>query len=360
MKTLNTESLLRDWKWVVGIVALLMALSFGLNYLSAGNDLAEQRAEMIEDGIPAASIDLPTTKAEAIDRTFGKLYDLMDLINLVALVAVAGLIGFYVLKVHYPKTLAKFGEELDEGFREMRPAERTRWKIGVWALIVFAIVHGRAKAEEELALDVSPKSIERIVYYEVGGRAYFEKFLTKPTVPAWQSTASGVTVLFGVDVGHMSKAQIAAAMEGIVPAHEIRLLQSVAGMQGRNAYYNGLPKVRHLRFTWDQAQAVFERDTLPRFTRLTAQAFRLERGRLHPHENGALVSLVFNRGASMSGSRRKEMRDIRDDIARGMAGYVPWHLRAMKKYWPSLRGLQIRRDGEADLFALGSKLRLAS
>jgi hypothetical protein len=45
-----------------------------------------------------------------------------------------------------------------------------------------------------LAIPVSQKSIDLIIYYEVGGRSYYDKKYTRPIVPAWQSTASGVTV----------------------------------------------------------------------------------------------------------------------------------------------------------------------
>ena len=168
--------------------------------------------------------------------------------------------------------------------------------------------------------------------------------------------------MFGVDVGHMTDEQIEAAMKGIVPGSTIRALQGVNGLKGSSAYYNGLPKVRHLSFTWDQATRVFENDTLPRFTKQTSDAFQVRGGRLHPHENGALTSLVFNRGPSMSSrSSRNEMRYIRYDIGRGYAGYVPGHIRAMKRLWSysALKGLHLRRDAEARLFAEGSRLRLA-
>lgn len=47
--------------------------------------------------------------------------------------------------------------------------------------------------------------------------------------------------------------------------------------------------------------------------KLTRQAFPgVER--LHPDVYGALVSLVFNRGSSMTGNRRSEMRNIRNVI----------------------------------------------
>ncbi len=208
------------------------------------------------------------------------------------------------------------------------------------------------------AIPISQESLDLIVYYEVGGsRAVYEKYYANPTVPAWRTTVSGVTVGIGVDVGHMTKQQIHDAMTGIVHKDQIKLLQSVAGLKGRDAYYNGLPKVKHgVHISFDQAKEIFTRYTLPKFTKSTKNAFVLTEERLHPHSNGALVSLVYNRGASMSSkSSRLEMRQIRSDIASKDEHRVPDRIRSMKRLWSysKLKGLHLRRDAEAKLFQKG-------
>lgn len=208
-----------------------------------------------------------------------------------------------------------------------------------------------------LSLDVSQKSIDQIIYYEVGGRSYYDKYLSGPVVPAWRTTVSGVTVGFGLDVGHNSKDQIRKALEGIASEEEIKLLQSVSGLKGKSAYYNGLPKVKHkVHFTYEEAEKIFQRDSLPRFTKQTADAFKLTKTRLHPHSNGALVSLVFNRGPSLSSSdSRKEMRWIKYNISVNREDRVPSDIRSMKRLWSysKLKGLHLRRDAEAKLFQEG-------
>jgi hypothetical protein len=365
----NTASLWRDWRYAAGAIALLLAVTFALNYVSSNSDLAKDKSEIlrtVEDAERRADIisELPSPLSEATDRTFGAVYGLIDLFNIIALVAVASLVAFHLMKFAFPNSLSQIGREFDNGWGQMLAVEKTRWKIAAWLIVFFAIVHGRAEATgmQHLVLPVSEEGEELIIHYEVGGKSYYEKYLTKPTVPAWQSTVSGVTVCFGVDVGHMTDAQIKDAFDGIVSDSYILQLQSVSGLKGRSAYYNGLPKVRHLRFTWQQAELVFERNTLPRYTAMTASAFRIDDERLHPHENSALVSLVFNRGASMSSSSsRREMRDIRYDLGRGYAGLVPGHIRSMKRLWSytKLKGLHLRRDAEADLFSWGSRLRLS-
>lgn len=227
-------------------------------------------------------------------------------------------------------------------------------------LLVFLISGLSANTiSEGLSLPVSQKAVDLIIYYEVGGKSYYNKNYTKPIVPAWQTTQSGVTVGFGFDLGYNNPYEIEKAFNGILSDREIKVLQSVSGLKGKNAYYNGLPKVKNsIYLTYDQAEIVFKRDSLPRFTKQTADAFKLSPNRLHPHSNGALTSLVFNRGPSMANtSSRKEMRDIRYNISIKREDKVPSDIKSMKRLWSytKLKGLHLRRDAEAALFTEGLK-----
>ena len=69
---------------------------------------------------------------------------------------------------------------------------------------------------------------------------------------------------------------------------------------------------------------------------------------------GALLSLVFNRGTSLEGGRREEMRKIRDLLASNASQSqileeIATQLRKMKSLWigKGLDGLVIRREKEA-------------
>jgi len=385
----DNNSLKRDALIAAAAVVVMFTLAFTLNWISAGSDLGLQKDEMLaearglaaEGNVEAATAltaeaeKLPSAFSEAVKRTAGRMVGIAELGNLLAVVAVGAFFGFLVMKWGFPQTIGKIGKEFNDGWQAMTNVETTRWKITVFLVVFFAIVAGRSQAAGKLALPISDRAIDTIVHYEVGGRAYYEARLKRPTVPAWRTTASGVTVGFGVDCGHMSKTQINDAFKGILTRTEIRALQSVAGMKGRNAYYNGLPKVRHVvTVSWDQAKKVFERNTLPRFTRLTANTYNIKPGRLHPHENGALLCMTFNRGTKLGTSkydrppgyyrrdRYMEKRKIKFDLARGYAGYVPGHFRSMKRLWSysKLKGLHLRYNATADLFALGSRTRLAS
>src|SRR5262249_40302876 len=71
---------------------------------------------------------------------------------------------------------------------------------------------------------------------------------------------------------------------------------------------------------------------------------------------GALVSLIYNRGPRMTDrdpkvQDRREMRAIRDAVLAGDLKTIAAQLRSMKRLWEGkgLGGLLKRRDAEADL-----------
>jgi GH24 family phage-related lysozyme (muramidase) len=80
--------------------------------------------------------------------------------------------------------------------------------------------------------------------------------------------------------------------------------------------------------------------------------------RLPGDVQGALCSLVFNRGGDMTGDRRLEMRQIRDAIVDSSLTMkqrllsIEASIRAMERIWRGTdvgRGLIKRRNAEADL-----------
>jgi GH24 family phage-related lysozyme (muramidase) len=98
---------------------------------------------------------------------------------------------------------------------------------------------------------------------------------------------------------------------------------------------------------------VFQRVTVPRFSDLTARTYP-GLDQLHPDAAGAIVSLVYNRGASLTGDRRREMAAIKPlIIARDYQG-IASQICAMQRLWPNVKGLQKRREAEARLVASGT------
>lgn len=194
-------------------------------------------------------------------------------------------------------------------------------------------------------LSISPEAKALIVDFETGGQSYYIRHASRPE---WPGGASGVTIGIGYDVGYNTASQIRGDWS-VLPAGQLNALVSCAGMKGATAR----PRAAALRWfsvPWGTAEAVFVQSTMPRFGRMTAAAFPGITG-THPHVQGAMLSIVFNRGASMSGNSRIEMRRLRGHIARDDIRPCPAEIRAMKRLWASkgLDGLLRRREAEARL-----------
>jgi GH24 family phage-related lysozyme (muramidase) len=178
--------------------------------------------------------------------------------------------------------------------------------------------------------------------------------------PTWPGGASGVTIGVGYDCGYQSAAQIKADWGDLLPAGVVTRLQSYAGRAGMQA--QRLAQVaQDIMVPRAAADTVFRARDIPRYADLTARTFRCDG--LSPDSFGALVSLVFNRGAGMSDppsppapwQSRREMRQIRDALLAGRPDQVPALIRVMKRLWvgKGLDGLIRRREAEACLFERG-------
>jgi len=200
-------------------------------------------------------------------------------------------------------------------------------------------------------LVISPANPERIsgngrhlIYeFEVGGgKLYYDKFLSRPTVPP---EASGLTVGIGFDCGYNTASQIRKAWHAI--PEEAERLSNAAGLTQARARAI-LPSLRDIQIAWAIAEEVFNETSLADFLEIADNAYP-GMDALHPDAQAVLVSLTFNRGSSMTGARRREMRAIRGLVPkhdyRGMAA----ELRKMARLWPDTRGLIRRREAEAKL-----------
>jgi hypothetical protein len=203
------------------------------------------------------------------------------------------------------------------------------------------------------SLRCSCNSLEAIVRFEIGSRARYEKLYAHPT---WPGGESGVTIGVGYDLGFTSKAQIETDWAPFLELPARASLSAVQGITGAPA--ERLARgIRHVHIPLAAAEAVFYASTLPRFAKMTREAFPgVER--LPFDAQGALLSLVFNRGASLEGDRRREMRAIRDVLKgrRASLADIAVQVDAMQRLWPNMRGLRERRASEAALIR-GSRRR---
>lgn len=217
--------------------------------------------------------------------------------------------------------------------------------LGIILSALFGIGSVKVATTSAGPLSVSREAVDLITEFETGGKAYYEKRLKAPT---WPGGASGVTIGLGYDVGYNTRQQVLTDWKAL-PEGSRNALASAAGVKGLAAK----PKAAALKWIvvpWKAAEEVFTKNTMPRFGKDTGNAFPGVTA-THSHVQGSLLSIVFNRGSSMTGSSRVEMRQIRDDIQRKDVRAIPGHIRSMKRLWvgKGLDGLLRRREAEARL-----------
>lgn len=191
------------------------------------------------------------------------------------------------------------------------------------------------------------RTIDLIIAFEVGSP---EVYTRKYTRPIWPGAASGATWGLGYDGGHRSAAVI--AIDWHAHPHHVRL-QSAAGVTGPLAR-NVVRQLADVSIDYGLARQVFDQTSLVEHCRIARRVFRPEHfDAAHPNTQGALVSVVFNRGGSMTGPGRVEMRAIRDTcLPRRDAACTGAQLRAMVRLWIGSaieQGMRRRRGAEAEL-----------
>ncbi len=206
---------------------------------------------------------------------------------------------------------------------------------------------------------ISASAVALIIAFEVTSQAVYER---RYRAPIWPRGASGVTIGIGYDLGHVDAAQFDADWGGSLDAGALARLSSACGVTGEaaGALAGGFADIA---VPWADAERVFRTTTLPRYTGLTERSLP-NTAVLNGDCLGALVSLVYNRGASFrrEGDRFREMRAILGHAEARRFAAIPDEMRAMRRIWrgdPAMAGLLRRREAEAALFERGLEMLLA-
>jgi GH24 family phage-related lysozyme (muramidase) len=175
-----------------------------------------------------------------------------------------------------------------------------------------------------------------------------EEGLDQPS--EWPGGDSGITIGIGYDLGYEENFE--EDWNSYLLPDEIARLKTVIGVKGESAKSKA-SQFKDIRISRQNAERVFLDVTIPRSVETTRNAFP-GFDDLPLDAQGALVSLVFNRGASMHDNspedRRKEMRAIRDAVPNGDLQEIANQLRAMERLWKGkFPGLVARREHEAEL-----------
>jgi GH24 family phage-related lysozyme (muramidase) len=194
----------------------------------------------------------------------------------------------------------------------------------------------------------SAKALALILEYEVGGgKSFYEKLLSHPT---WPGGASGTTLAIGVDCGYYTPVELEKIFY-FLPANQLDAVKKASGKTGQagKEYVRQIKPV-NITVTWEQAVDIFNTLTWPKFATLAEKTFP-GLDQLCDDAYGAIVSLVFNRGNSLTGSSRAEMRNIKNLVPLKKYKEIADEFRSMKRIWEGkgLDGLLARRDAEANL-----------
>ena len=195
---------------------------------------------------------------------------------------------------------------------------------------------------------------------ETGGLAYYEMVTQWPHYPGH---ASGITIGAGYDLRFHSKSDFKKTWGKYLSEAYINELSKDIGKKGSKSRAVKL-KEKGIAVPFKSAWPAFIEDTLPRFYGYTESIYPSLR-RLPDLCRSALVSIVFNRGAGLSGSRKKEMRNMQkilhlgDDeslskaAAKKILQAVENEILSMKRLWAPGSGLIKRRQAEANLWRQG-------
>lgn len=200
---------------------------------------------------------------------------------------------------------------------------------------------------------LNDKSLKLIFDFEVGGgENYYNKFLKNPT---WPGEQSGVTIGVGYDAGYVNKTEFTNDWKDL-PKETFDRLYRVVGVKGYQAKELAR-RLKDITIPWELSLKVFMNKTVKKFYDLTQKTFP-NFDKLPEDAKGGLVSLVFNRGAALEGDRRREMKAIRDIMARTQnfdektLSQIAEEVRKMKRIWIGggiEKGMVRRRDAEAKI-----------
>ena len=172
--------------------------------------------------------------------------------------------------------------------------------------------------------------------------------------PSWPSATSGITIGVGYDLQFVTADQLRADWNTRLSDEMLTRLTAACRKMGTAALRDQLGDIT---VPLQAAMSVFASASVPRAI-TAALGIYPQLDSLPPARRTALVSLVYNRGASLTDSSartesRREMRAIQALLANGEIDAVADQLESMARLWPTLPGLAQRRRDEAMLWRSG-------
>lgn len=193
---------------------------------------------------------------------------------------------------------------------------------------------------------ISKKAVDFIILHEIGSKTYYERFLQKPT---WPQGESGITIGFGYDLGYTTDKQFMNDWSASLNINFLTPLRNVIGLKGLHAKPMLKGEITNVRVPYNMAYDVFLKSSLPRYYKMALSVYpNLEK--LNEDTQGAIVSLVYNRGNKLEGADRKEMKELVGLIDKQDYEGIADAIENSKRLWEGkLEGLVLRREAESDM-----------
>jgi hypothetical protein len=210
----------------------------------------------------------------------------------------------------------------------------------------------REAAAENYSLTVSRKGLKQLVKHEISSEAYYRRFLSHPV---WPGGRSGITIGIGYDLGYNNEQQFRKDWAGKLSELDLEKLTVICGLR-EDAARQALNGVKSATVPLEAARSVFYESTLVRYADSTLKTYPgVEE--LFPDAQAGLLSLIYNRGTSLKGPRRKEMAQIKPLVKQQDYTNISVQIKAMKRLWEDkgLDGLLKRRDDEARLLSQSNR-----
>lgn len=195
---------------------------------------------------------------------------------------------------------------------------------------------------------------------ETGGLAYYDLWTRWPQYPG---EASGITIGVGYDLQFYSESEFKTQWGNHIPAEYLDELSKDLGVKGTKSRANELKRMG-IQVPFKAAWRVFLEVSLPKYYADTQTVYS-SIDSLPALCRAVLVSLVFNRGKALNGSRRTEMKAIQQILIQGddptltqperieILTQVEDQILSMKRLWQPTSGLIQRRQAEANLWRKG-------
>lgn len=141
----------------------------------------------------------------------------------------------------------------------------------------------------------------------INNHNYYDKHYQTAT---FAGIGSGLTIAIGVDLGQQSAEVTEDCWKSYLIAENVKRLASCANILDSSSVKELVHELQDIVIPWDIAINEFDHYEVPSYWSLTRRTFP-GFDNLTLNAQGALVATVYNRGSSMAGSSRIDMRTIR-------------------------------------------------